>query len=157
MYDTILVATDGSDPSEAAVDRALDLAKQYGATLHVLSVVDTRVYTDVDVRTEPVFDALDERAREIVAPVAETASAADVPVVTDVVHGSPASGIVDYATEHDVDVIVVGTHGRRGVRRMLLGSVAERVVRNSPIPVLTVRGGNEDESEGRSDDTSRVR
>ncbi|WP_224448565.1 universal stress protein [Haloprofundus salilacus] len=145
MYDSILVATDGSGPSEAAVDRALDLAQRYGATLHAISIVDTRVYTDVDVRSEPVLDTLEEQSQNAVDAVAEASAAADadVPVVTDVVHGSPASGIVDYATEHDVDLVVVGTHGRHGVRRVLLGSVAERVVRNAPVPVLTVGGGDE--------------
>ncbi|QCJ45808.1 MULTISPECIES: universal stress protein [Haloprofundus] len=152
MYDTILVATDGSDPSEAAVDHALDLAKQYGATLHALTVVDTRVYTDVDIRATPVFDALEEQAQETVDAVAEAGAAVDVPVVTAVEHGSPASAIVDYATGHDVDVVVVGTHGRRGVRRVVLGSVAERVVRNAPVPVLTVR-----DTESETDDASRPR
>ncbi|WP_224267956.1 universal stress protein [Haloprofundus salinisoli] len=152
MYDTILVATDGSDPSEAAVDRALDLANQYDATLHALSVVDTRVYADVDIRSEPVFDLLEAQAQETVDAVAEAGTTANVSVVTAVGHGSPASAIVDYASDHDVDVVVVGTHGRRGIRRVLLGSVAERVVRNCPVPVLTVRGG-----EHESDDTSHPR
>jgi nucleotide-binding universal stress UspA family protein len=67
--------------------------------------------------------------------------AGEVPVTTEVVTGSPSRQISEYATQKDCDVIVMGTHGRSGVDRWLLGSVAERVVRSSPVPVLTLRVG----------------
>lgn len=139
MYDTILVPTDGSEPADAAVEHAIDLAGSSGATLHVLSVVDSSAYTSLDVSSESVLDSLETRAREATETVAEMATDAGVDTVTEVSVGSPHAQITDYAETTDVDLIVMGTHGRTGLDRVLLGSVTERVVRAASCPVLTVR------------------
>ena len=144
MYETILFPTDGSDASLGALDHALELAGTYDATLHVLYVVDTSYsYGDFDgaaVDLTPVFEALREEGERTIERVEERAADAGVDVVgatreDSAVHRS----IVEYAEEADVDLIVMGTHGRRGLNRWLLGSVTERVVRAADAPVLTVR------------------
>ena len=139
MYETILVPTDGSEAVDDAVERALDLARQYGATIHALYVVQP-VYT-VDGGFDRIYDALEATGEAATRDVADRAEAAGVDAVTEVSLGSPHREILDYAAENDVDLIVMGTHGRTGLDRYLLGSVTEKVVRLADVPVLTVRGG----------------
>jgi len=139
MYDTILVPTDGSEPAGAAVEHAIDLASNTGATLHALSIVDSAAYASLDVSSQSVLDSLEARATEATESIAETAADAGVEVVTEVSVGSPHEQITDYADAVGADLIVMGTHGRTGLDRVLLGSVTERVVRGAPCPVLTVR------------------
>jgi universal stress protein A len=119
----ILFATDFSPCSEEARHIARDYAWQLGARIHLLHVV----WPTADPTPQPRLQAL----------AAEFGS--DVPVVTAVESGIPvAERIVDYAERHAIDLIVMGTHGRTGFSRVLTGSVAERVVRTAPCPVLTV-------------------
>jgi nucleotide-binding universal stress UspA family protein len=118
----ILFATDFSASSEAAARVALEYARRFGARLHILHVV----WGGTDPTMLPVLTGLGEELQK------------EVPVVTAVESGSPAGQIVRYAERHAIDLIVLGTHGRTGVTRALLGSVAERVVRTAPCPVLTV-------------------
>ena len=138
MYDVVLVPTDGSPTADAAVDHAVELAGRFGATVHALSVVDSGAYAVLEGETGFVSDALEREAEAAVARVAAAAREADVPVVEVVVRGTAYREILAYADEHDVDLIVMGTHGRRGLDRYLLGSVTERVVRSADQPVLTV-------------------
>ncbi|MFC7070555.1 universal stress protein [Halobaculum lipolyticum] len=137
MYDRILVPTDGSEAVDGAIDRAIDLATQYGATLHAVAVVEP-IYT-VNEGLGSIYDTLESDARASVDEVAERGEAADVTVVTALRTGVTHREILDYAEEEDVDLIVMGTHGRTGLDRYLLGSVTEKVVRLSDVPVLTVR------------------
>lgn len=147
MYDTILVPTDGSTVAEAAVDHAIDIADTYGADVHALYVVDVDAI-DVSLGTEQVqrikqgqFDEMSElqaRATEALETVTDRAEERDLEVTESVVAGGPHREITNYATENDVDMIVMGSAGRSGVRRALLGSVAERTLRTSTIPVLVV-------------------
>ncbi|WP_324662598.1 universal stress protein [Haloarcula sediminis] len=141
MYDRILVPTDGSDGMEPAVDHARDLAAVHGATLHGLYVVDTGSFATLPVETtwEGVSGLLREEGEQAVSAFAEMAG--DVPVETAIREGNPSREIVDYADEFDCDTVVMGTHGRGGIDRLLLGSVAERVVRTAPVPVVTVPVG----------------
>ncbi|GGN12152.1 universal stress protein [Halarchaeum nitratireducens] len=148
MIDTVVVATDGSESVGRAIDTALDLAERFDADVHALSVVDTGALdtTPDDLRTE-MADALAARAEDALANVAERA---DGPVTTAVREGRPADEILAYVREIDADVVATGTRGRHGENRLLIGSVAERVVRDSPIPVLTVRRLETDEIDGRA-------
>ncbi|WP_411964726.1 universal stress protein [Haloferax sp. YSMS24] len=143
MYETILVPVDGSAPSELAVEQATNLAKTLGATVHVLYVVDERVLHATQLDAGGLVRAYEEEGEKIVSEEAEVAQAADVDVVTAVEHGSPHRAILRYADEHDVDLIVMGTHGRRGLERYLIGSVTERVLRMTDVPILTIRGKHE--------------
>jgi nucleotide-binding universal stress UspA family protein len=145
MYDTILVPTDGSSAVVEAVERAVDLAERYDATVHALYVVDSSAYGTLDTSTSVVVDALEDEGETAVTYVADQAESAGVPVETAVVHGTPHRTIMDYVDEHDVDLVVMGTHGRRGFDRFLLGSVTEKVVRTAPVPVMTVRVPHEEE------------
>ncbi|WP_135828311.1 universal stress protein [Halorussus halobius] len=143
MYDTILVPTDGSDGAAAATANALDLAATYDATVHVLYVADVRMSpVSADMDDEAVADLVDESDADPTAPILDRADRADVPAVSAVRHGVPHEAIVAYADDRDVDLVVMGTHGRTGLDHALLGSVTERVVRTSDVPVLTVPTGD---------------
>ncbi len=144
-YATVLIPTDGSETATVSVDHAVELARQYGATLHGLYVVDTAaVGSDLDAAM--IQDALESRGESVLGEFEETATAAGVEgVETAIRSGAPHRAILSYADEHDVDLIVMGTHGRRGLRRYLLGSVTEKVVRLADVPVLTVHSPSDDE------------
>ena len=144
MYDEILLPTDGSEATGKAVQQALDLAATCDARLHVVSIVNQTALPAEAPRGQLV-DELEAFAESAVDEVEERASEAGVDVTTAVENGTPYRAILDYADENDVDVIVIGTHGRRGIDRYLVGSVTEKVVRLSDVPVLTVRMGEDEE------------
>ncbi|MFC4408229.1 universal stress protein [Haloarchaeobius iranensis] len=137
MYDDILFPTDGSEPSVAAFEYAVDLAGTYGATLHVLYVADTNRDSVTTIGGE-VVDALESEGDRVVADVEDRAREHGVEMVTEVLQGDPSATILDYADEFGVDCIVMATRGRSGVTDLLLGSTTERVVRQSSMPVLAV-------------------
>ncbi|GAB3699223.1 universal stress protein [Halorubrum pallidum] len=141
LYDRILVPTDGSAEGMRAVTHALDLAAVHGAVVHALYVIDTASYAGMpmDSSWEGVGDLLRDDAAEAVEAVEELAAETDLTVETAVAEGSPSREIIRHAEDAGCDLIVMGTHGRGGIDRLLLGSVAEKVVRGSSIPVLTVR------------------
>ncbi|MUW14757.1 universal stress protein [Halorubrum sp. CBA1125] len=141
LYDRILVPTDGSEEGERAVSHALDLAAVHGAGIHALYVVDTASYAGMPMEStwEGVGDLLRGDAEEAVKQVEALAEGTGVDVETAVVEGTPSREILRYAEDNDCDLVVMGTHGRGGIDRLLLGSVAEKVVRGSTVPVLTVR------------------
>lgn len=142
MYERILVPTDGSSTAENAVRHAVDLARRHEATLHAVYVVDVgrpALGGKADQLWEPVVEAVRNHGNRHTAAVVEEAGEAGVSAQQAVVEGArPAKAILDYADEHDVDVVVAGTDGRSGPARWLLGSVAENVVRGSTVPVLLV-------------------
>ncbi|WP_276259361.1 universal stress protein [Haloglomus litoreum] len=136
MYDTILVPTDGSEAATAALDHAADLADEHDAEVHLLYVTESPAIAPTPA-AGGVLEALERHGEEIVDEAAERLR--NRRVHTAVARGSPHRAILDYAASNDVDLVVMGTHGRTGLSHALLGSVAERVVRLSPVPVLTVR------------------
>jgi len=138
MYDRILVPTDGSPSMQSVVDHALDLASVHDAELHGLYVIDTGSFATLPVETtwEGVTELLEEEGELAVADFEEMGG--DRSVETAIRDGNPSREIVAYTEEQGCDSIVMGTHGRGGIDRLLLGSVAERVVRASPVPVVTV-------------------
>ncbi|RLM57425.1 universal stress protein [Halobellus sp. Atlit-31R] len=138
MYETILVPTDGSDPAGAALRHAASLARVHDATVHLLYVADTNRDSVTTVGGE-VVDALESEGERVIEAAREQLDST-VDVVDAVETGDPVETILDYGDLIDADVIVMGTHGRRGIDRVLLGSTTERVVRLSPIPIVTVRG-----------------
>ncbi len=139
MYDAILVPTDGSDAAEAAIEQAVGQAVAFEATLHALFVVELAAASPMQITLDTVIHRLEAEGERVTGRIAEAAEAAGIEAVTSVRHGVADEAILDYVEEQDVDLVVMGTHGRRGVDRYLLGSVTERVVRRSPVPVLTVR------------------
>jgi nucleotide-binding universal stress UspA family protein len=167
MYDTILYPTDGSEGADAALDNAQHLAETYGGTVHVLYVAqelhealglgsDPKEHSPgmgddpeggeggmagTRASTDEFQSQIREHGQEIVDEAVSHLEG--VETETAVRSGDPHQVILNYAGENDVDVIVMGTHGRTGLDRYLIGSVTEKVVRLSDVPVLTVRAGSE--------------
>jgi nucleotide-binding universal stress UspA family protein len=142
MFDTIVVATDGSDSVQRAVSVAVDVAARFDAEVHAVYVVDAgEVESSPDRVREDLRDALDDEGRGALDRVADAAHDrdGDLDVTIEVREGRPASEIDAYARSVDADLVAMGTRGRHGENRFLIGSVAERVVRTCPVPVLTVR------------------
>ncbi|MFC7323023.1 universal stress protein [Halorubrum rutilum] len=142
MFDTIVVATDGSESVRRAVDVAVDVAARFDAEVHAVYVVDEgEVESTPDEVREDLRDALDDHGEAALEAVADAATARDpeLDVTAEVREGRPAAEISGYAQDVDADVVAMGTRGRHGENRFLIGSVAERVVRTCPVPVLTVR------------------
>jgi nucleotide-binding universal stress UspA family protein len=141
----ILVATDFSEPSDAALAYGRALARTFGATLHVVHVVDnvpTLVYgaEAYAVSMPELQQEVENAARRQLADLLVDNDRPPLPARPVLLtSNAPAAAIVDYAKRERVDLIVAGTHGRGGVAHLLMGSVAERVVRTAPCPVLTVR------------------
>lgn len=138
MFSRILIPADGSSGTTAVAEMGVQLAAAHDATVHAIHLIDTDfnyLLREAGVET----DAYDTRAEKAVAQVRDVAAKYGVPCKTTVRENKPARGIIEYADEIDADLIVIGTQGRTGVRRQLLGSVAERVLRLAPCPVLTVR------------------
>lgn len=136
MYEEILIPTDGSDGSMRAVDHAIELAEAMDATLATLYVVDT---TSADASIVQTLEVLEDAGQEVVEEIRDYAAEKGIDdVLTNVTPGTPHKTILAYAEEIDADVIVMGTHGRTGLNRYLLGSVTEKVVRSSDRPVVTV-------------------
>ena len=139
---TILVPSDFSECSDEALAYGLELARRFNAKVHLLHVVQdpaTQPWA-AEGFAAPVIEVVDEWQRQADARLRALVPDADrdrVIVATTV--ATPYAEILAYAAEHDVDLIVMGTHGRSGVSHLLLGSIAERVVRRAPCPVLTVR------------------
>ncbi|MFB6131839.1 MAG: universal stress protein [Halanaeroarchaeum sp.] len=147
LYRRILVPTDGSGETRRAIDHAVDLAAVHDATVHGLYVLNTASYASVsvDASWDGVSEMLREEGERAIETVTEAAEDAEVAVETALRSGSPSREIVRYAEEEACDLIVMGTHGRGGIDRLLLGSVAERVVRSSTVPVLTIRVGADEQ------------
>ncbi|KVD88321.1 universal stress protein UspA [Burkholderia ubonensis] len=144
MYSNILVALDGSETSARALDAALTLASETGARLHPVYVVDFLVSASDVPGYDPsiLLDAFREEGRRVADDAAERMAAVGVPGTPQIVETDPgedvAERILTVAQQTGTDLIIIGTHGRRGVRRLVLGSVAERVLRGATRPVLMI-------------------
>lgn len=137
-FETILVPTDGSDAANTAADTAIALAAVTDAALHVIHVVDLTTVS-AEYGTAGVLDALEDAGQHAVDSVLDRANDASLrSVQASVISGSPARSILDYAEDREIDLVVMGTLGRTGLERYLLGSVTEKLVRHSKVPVLTV-------------------
>ncbi len=139
----ILVATDFGEAADAALTYGRELAGRFDATLHVLHVAENVYITAFGAETYAAIAPdlqreIEESAHtRLLELVADANGPKTVPVV--MTSSAPAYAIIDYAREHEVDLIIMGTHGRGAFQHLLMGSVAERVVRLAPCPVLTVR------------------
>ncbi|WP_277555986.1 universal stress protein [Halobaculum limi] len=141
-YEEILIPTDGSESASRAADHALSLAAALDASVHVLSVVDEGAL-GFDVRSVQSSEAGETAAEEAVDGVAQLAEDHGIDeVVRHVEHGSPVERILDCIDETGTDAVVMGTTGRRGTDRILLGSVAEKTIQSAPVPVITVGDGD---------------
>jgi nucleotide-binding universal stress UspA family protein len=154
LYKKILIATDGSDHTEKAITHAIELAKLTGAQLHAVYVIsiisppeNLDIKTDYDTGSSVSIDASMDGLKKILAQdgdkairsIKEKAAINGVNVRKWILEGQPAKEILKLAEEQSFDLIVMGTLGKSGIEKILLGSVADKVIRGSRIPVLTVR------------------
>jgi nucleotide-binding universal stress UspA family protein len=139
-YDDILVPTDGSTAATAAVEPACEIAAQFDSRLHALNVVnlgDVATGSEYTLPTD-LIDTLEAQGEKVTERIAARARESGVETVTQVVDGFPAADILDYAEENDIDLIVMGTAGRTGLNRFIMGSTTERLIRHADMPVLAV-------------------
>lgn len=136
-WQKILVATDGSKYSKAAADKAIDLAKTYGGNLMVLSVFD--VPAEFYGETHSAADDIIQKSKTYVEDVRKQAESEGVKTEALVKEGETYQVITGIAGNLGVDTIIIGSHGRTGLKRLLMGSVTERVIGHAPCPVLVVR------------------
>ncbi|AKJ28106.1 universal stress protein [Caldimonas brevitalea] len=144
MYKRILVPTDGSDITQRAITTAISLAKLTGAEVFTISVKDPYPYSAISemqpTLPQEFLDAQERVASRNVAAVKEACLAVGIPCTAHTVESvSVWEAVVDYAKQHGCDLIVMASHGRRGVQALLLGSETNRVLTHSTIPVLVVR------------------
>ena len=141
MADRVLVPYDGSPPSNKALEYAFETFPEASVTaLHVVQVPESHVaILEGPELRPPLTEKAREHATEILEEATRLATAHDRELDTEMVTGKPERRIVDYATEIGHDTIVIGSHGRTGVSRILLGTVSEDVVRRAPMPVVVVR------------------
>ncbi|MES3517532.1 MAG: universal stress protein [Natronomonas sp.] len=133
----ILIPVDDSDPSERAIDFVHDRFSGSETRITLLHVIpsgspmtDTRVFQEAAKR---------EEVEELLAEYKQRLGEKELDVSVSITEGTPDREIVDFAVENDISQIIIGSHGRRGINRVLLGSVAEKVVRRAPMPVTVVR------------------
>lgn len=142
-FHKILVPVDFSEHSTLALDTAVSLAKDFGASLtivHVYEPLAVAVPQGYQLFSEAQLTRLFEELQQALAQQRQRAEAAGVAkVAAELLHGFAVSEVQNYARENAFELIVMGTHGRRGLSHAFLGSVAERLVRVAPCPVLTVR------------------
>ena len=141
-FKKIFIATDGSEQNRRAIEYGIELAKIAGGKIFVGYVVDTAAFASIpmDAGWEMMYELLETEANDAVQKVEQLAKQAGVEADTVVLEGHPSNEIIEFAQKNGIDVIVMGTLGKSGLDRFLLGSVAEKVTRNSTVPVLVVKG-----------------
>ena len=141
MYDDVLVPTDGSDASAAAVEQGIAIADGESATVHFLHVIDlgTEMSAAGGSIAEELTETLEREADEALDAAARTAESTGAAYDRTTVEGVPHEAIAEHVDEHDVDLVVMGASGRTGLKEHLLGSTADRVVRSVETSVLLAR------------------
>ncbi|VTT86006.1 Universal stress protein [Halorubrum sp. DM2] len=152
MYDEILLPVAPVGEANDAITHAVGLAERYDATVHVVSAADTAVDTLAGPRTGAFSERLVDAAEERVEAVTDELEAAGVETVGSVARGDPLE-VIENAIEDGADIVVMPSHTRRGIRRLLLGSVTEKVIRVASVPVVTVPMA-ESEAEGERSDAA---
>lgn len=145
FYRNIVIATDGSENTQRAISYGIEIAKLSGATVHALYVVDTSAFSSIPMSSdggwEAMFEILRKEGEKAVSAVKYQGETAGVDVREVIWEGNPSNMILEFAENNNIDLIVMGTLGKTGLDRFLLGSVAEKVVRSSTVPVMVVRSG----------------
>lgn len=139
MYEEVLVPTDGSEASSAAVEHGVGIAEAHGATVHFLYVVDVGTEMSasaVGTIADDLTETLEAEAEDALDTTEGRADESGVGYERTVLEGIPHEAIVEYATDNDIDLVVMGSSGRSGLREHILGSTTDRVVRTAETPVL---------------------
>ena len=135
----ILVPHDFSESSEAAMRYGMELARMFGATLHIVHISEKARFEMATEFPLGLDMSLEDAIRERLSKIMKNREQLELKPTFLVLSGAPSIEIVRYANDHAINLIVMGTHGRGPVAHALMGSVAEKVVRHAPCPVLTVR------------------
>lgn len=135
----VLVPYDGSMPAQQAIEYAVETADEQLVLLRVVEAASGTVGAGIDLLQESLKKEPEELRAEVADEVEDTLDQSDIAYEIETAAGKPDREIVAYAEEHDIDQIVMGSHGRTGTSRILLGSVAEKVVRRAPVTVTVVR------------------
>ncbi|MCC4769059.1 universal stress protein [Methanosarcina sp. DH2] len=145
FYRNIVIATDGSENTQRAISYGIEIAKLSGAIVHALYVVDTSSFSSIPMSSdggwEAMFEILRKEGERAVSAVKYQGEAAGVEIREVVWEGNPSNVIIEFSENNNIDLVVMGTLGKTGLDRFLLGSVAEKVVRSSTVPVMVVRSG----------------
>jgi nucleotide-binding universal stress UspA family protein len=139
LMSRILIATDGSEKNRSALDEGIKIARAFGATVYVVYVIDVGTFSSMsaDIPLGDTYRVFQTEADQAFARI--KSQAGDVKVETSILEGHPAAEIVKFATKKKIDLIVIGTQGKKGLERLLLGSVAEEIIRSAPCKVLVVK------------------
>lgn len=138
----ILIATDGSENTQKAISYGIEIAKLSGATVHALYVVNSSpiISENWTIGRENIYEIIRSEGKKAVSEIKKIGEASGVEVTEVILDGYPSNEIMDFAENNNIDLIVMGTLGKTGLDRLLIGSVAEKVVRASKVPVMVVRG-----------------
>lgn len=139
LFKKILIATDGSENNQTAVEDGIKIAQVCGSSVYVVYVIDMRTFESVpvDVGMREAYLLLQNEANQVLDRVRTLAG--ELKVETKILEGRPATEILEFAAENGIDLIVIGTQGKTGIKRLLLGSVAETVIRSATSRVLVVK------------------
>jgi nucleotide-binding universal stress UspA family protein len=132
--ETILLATDGRSGSDRATKEAIELAAALDAILHIVYIIENRYISSPLLR-----DVLEREGKHATTAISTQALQSNVKTRTEVIPGNPADELRDYANKSGADLVIMGTYGRRGLDRLVLGSVTRRMIRHAETPIMTVR------------------
>ena len=144
IFKKILVAVDGSEVTEEIIDYAIEIAKLSDAELYILHMISISAVSapgpaPVAAPWIPLQNILREEGEKILSDVEKVIEKTGVPFNTEIQEGNPAEGILKYASEIDVDLIIIGTIGKSKLEKILIGSVTQKVLQLSTIPVLSIK------------------
>jgi nucleotide-binding universal stress UspA family protein len=141
LFEKVLITTDGSDMNRPAVKEGLEIARACGSTVYAIYVIDESSFTDqpAEVFTGDVYEKLRDEGEEAVDKVRQMAG--EIRVETHVLSGRPAHAVTEFAARNGIDLIVVGSRGKGGFERLILGSIAESIIRMAECMVLVVKSG----------------
>jgi len=144
-YKKILIPTDNSKVSIEAAKQALEIAKLMNSKVYVIYVVDIMPFVGLPTEGfwESMKEILEEEGKEAFNKIKNMAEEFDIDIVSEILEGNPAKEIVEYANKKNINLIVMGTSGKSGIDKLLLGSVAEKVSKRAQCPILLVKMKNE--------------
>ncbi|MGI5991087.1 MAG: universal stress protein [Methanosarcina sp.] len=144
LYRNIVIATDGSENSQRAISCGIGIAKLSGAIVHALYVVDTPsiISETWTAGKEMVHELIIREGKKVLSKVKKIIEDSGVEVKEVLLEGYPSEEIINFAENNNMDLIIMGTLGKTGLERFLVGSVAENVIRNSKVPVMVIRNEN---------------
>ncbi len=145
LYRNIVIATDGSENTRRAISYGIEMAKLSGATVHALHIVNTQstISESWTAGKEEIYKIMRGDGEKVVSKVKEIGENSGVEIRGVLLDGNPSDEIINFAENNNMDLIVMGTLGKTGLEKFLMGSVAEKVVRGSKVPVMVVRTGKQ--------------